>query len=101
MILLANKVLTIVKLFFFWLQGFLNKLANALQLTSAPELIELNNAIMPSLLCAAAANEDEGKTLSTLLSSSEGKRSISCADYDRRTPLHVACSAGNEGRLDK
>ncbi|XP_063716943.1 L-asparaginase-like isoform X4 [Symsagittifera roscoffensis] len=77
-------------------KGFLNKLANALQLTSAPELIELNNAIMPSLLCAAAANEDEGKTLSTLLSSSEGKRSISCADYDRRTPLHVACSAGNE-----
>ncbi|XP_063725760.1 L-asparaginase 1-like [Symsagittifera roscoffensis] len=77
-------------------KGFLNKLANALQLTSAPELIELNNAIMPSLLCAAAANEDGGTTLRTLLSSCEGKRKVSCADYDRRTPLHVACSAGNE-----
>ncbi len=77
-------------------QGFLNKLAGALQITTAPELVELNNAIMPSLLCAAAANTDNAETLKTLLRSNEGKRSISCCDYDRRTPLHVACSAANE-----
>ncbi|XP_075245060.1 L-asparaginase-like isoform X2 [Convolutriloba macropyga] len=77
-------------------KGFLNKLACALQLTSAPELVELNNAIMPSLLCAAAANKDGGETLKTLLASNEGRRSISCGDYDRRTPLHVACSSSNE-----
>ncbi|XP_065324330.1 L-asparaginase 1-like isoform X2 [Gordionus sp. m RMFG-2023] len=70
---------------------FLNAIANSLNLSTSPEIKDLQISLFPLLLCLAALSNDV-KTMEMLL---EKGGNVNMADYDKRTPLHVASSQGN------
>ncbi|XP_064600543.1 L-asparaginase-like [Liolophura sinensis] len=69
----------------------LESVASAMSLSTSEEIIQLRDAIYPTLFCAAAQAGDE-QTLEKLRQSGIN---ISAADYDKRTALHVAASEGH------
>eukprot|EP00301_Raphidiophrys_heterophryoidea_P020800 c5399_g1_i1.p1 GENE.c5399_g1_i1~~c5399_g1_i1.p1 ORF type:complete len:671 (+),score=149.68 c5399_g1_i1:88-2013(+) len=71
--------------------GFVRKLAAAVQAHDDEEVTQVSKVLMPTLLCSAAGNGD----IAGIQSIIRGGFDVNCADYDRRTPLHVAASAGN------
>ncbi|XP_074662168.1 L-asparaginase-like [Tubulanus polymorphus] len=69
----------------------IDKVAEAMNLTSVEEVTTLRQAIVPSMMCAAAKSGDIA-TMEKLL---ESGGSVMMSDYDGRTPLHVASSEGH------
>ena len=68
---------------------------------------EIQRALLPTLMCAAAA-QGLTKDLSTMMFSETGgtgeTTSALCArlgDYDKRTPLHLAASEGKKKKEKK
>ncbi|VDM24622.1 unnamed protein product [Toxocara canis] len=67
------------------------ELARLLCISSSAEVQLLRNALFPPLLCHAARNGD----IDLLVNLRESGASFSAPDYNGRTPLHVAASAGH------
>ncbi|KAH7730834.1 Protein C27A7.5 d [Aphelenchoides avenae] len=67
------------------------RIASYLRITSAEETRLLKNAIFPPLVCYAASSNDVTLLENLRLSGANFAES----DYDQRTALHVAASAGN------
>ncbi|XP_067291288.1 60 kDa lysophospholipase-like isoform X2 [Pseudorasbora parva] len=70
---------------------FIQVIAKALSIGCKEELEAIRNALMPTLACAAAKN---GDTVA-LEAIKEMGTDLSMADYDGRTPLHIATCEGN------
>jgi lysophospholipase len=69
---------------------FITAIAKAMNMRTEAESKQICDAIMPTLLCTAAADNDHVQ-LAELLKTG-GRPNM--ADYDKRTPLHVACHQG-------
>lgn len=65
--------------------------AKALHLTTSDELKRVKNVLFPSILCSAVYINN----LATLKEMQSMGADLAIADYDMRTPLHVASSEGN------
>ncbi|KAL1925635.1 uncharacterized protein VTP21DRAFT_518 [Calcarisporiella thermophila] len=61
---------------------------------SVQERVLLEKSLYAVLLCSAAASNDL-EALRSLRDASTGTLQMTIADYDGRTPLHVACSDGH------
>ncbi|XP_074656799.1 L-asparaginase-like [Tubulanus polymorphus] len=71
--------------------SLIDKLSKALNLSTSEEITTLRNAMIPSLMSAAAKTGDI-ETMEKLLLS-DG--SVRMNDYDGRTPLHIAACEGH------
>lgn len=69
----------------------LQKVAQSLNLTSNKEIRLVRNVLFPPLMCAAAAADD----IENLKMLHQQGGDFSLADYDGRSPLHVACREGS------
>jgi len=70
---------------------FVLTLAKHLSIGTEAEMQNLRESIYPPLLCNAARKGD----ISALRGLRQHGADYNCADYDQRTPLHVACAEGN------
>jgi len=70
--------------------SFIRELASALRINSAIELTTLKDALSPMMLCAAAATGD----VALVKDFCDDGLNINSADYDGRTPMHIAASHG-------
>ena len=67
--------------------------AKALHITSSEEMEGLTEVLLPSIMCAAVYTGNRAK-LEALRASYGISSDAALADYDQRTPLHVAASEG-------
>ncbi|XP_038072100.1 L-asparaginase 1-like isoform X2 [Patiria miniata] len=70
---------------------FIRAVVDTLKLTSSQEVKAVQDALFTPLMCAAAKNGD----LASLKHFRECGGDLSLADYDGRTPLHLAASTRN------
>ena len=66
-------------------------IARSMHLNTSEELEDVESMLFPSILCAATLKAD----LPTLAHMKKMGANLAMADYDSRTPLHVAASEGN------
>lgn len=71
--------------------GWMQTVIKSLRLSSAEEVKQIKDYLLPQLMCCAAAKGD----IDTLLELREQGGDFSLPDYDLRTPLHLACCEGN------
>ncbi|CAG8584921.1 6605_t:CDS:10 [Paraglomus occultum] len=70
------------------------KAASSKEGLDLPGRVLMESALYPVLLCSAAGlNDLDG--LHLLVESAGRSLLLNCTDYDGRTPLHIACSAGH------
>eukprot|EP00998_Keelungia_sp_KM082_P005817 NODE_210_length_2305_cov_58.274564_g204_i0.p1 GENE.NODE_210_length_2305_cov_58.274564_g204_i0~~NODE_210_length_2305_cov_58.274564_g204_i0.p1 ORF type:complete len:600 (-),score=127.38 NODE_210_length_2305_cov_58.274564_g204_i0:432-2231(-) len=72
---------------------FVSKVAAAVGSRNMEEANSVTQALAPTLMCAAAGNGD----ITSLQEMVSAGSTVTVSDYDKRTPLHLACA---EGHLD-